>query len=166
CGQLSSEVLCGFISGSVSISAGAAGLAAGRGRISSYFYMVTSAILSVLAACLGTLAIALLGLTFARGGTDSDFSVSDGLRVVLFLLELCVAVMQTALAGRYACCPASSAVAPNGGAQVMSELAVTVESGRAPPAYPGWATASWKVNVPSPPTYEEALAGPALSAHH
>uniref|UniRef100_A0A1I8IVN1 MARVEL domain-containing protein n=1 Tax=Macrostomum lignano TaxID=282301 RepID=A0A1I8IVN1_9PLAT len=93
CGQLSSEVLCGFISGSVSISAGAAGLAAGRGRISSYFYMVTSAILSVLAACLGTLAIALLGLTFARGGTDSDFSVSDGLRVVLFLLELCVAVM-------------------------------------------------------------------------
>ncbi|PAA58839.1 hypothetical protein BOX15_Mlig023750g1, partial [Macrostomum lignano] len=75
-------------------------------------------------------------------------------------------IIQTALAGRYACCPASSAVAPNGGAQVMSELAVTVESGRAPPAYPGWATASWKVNVPSPPTYEEALAGPALSAHH
>uniref|UniRef100_A0A1I8FCM0 Uncharacterized protein n=1 Tax=Macrostomum lignano TaxID=282301 RepID=A0A1I8FCM0_9PLAT len=105
---------------------------------------------------------ALLGLTFARGGTDSDFSVSDGLRVVLFLLELCVAVMQTALAGRYACCPASSAVAPNGGApQAMSELAVTAESGRAPPAYPGWAAASWKVNVPSPPTYEEALAGPS-----
>uniref|UniRef100_A0A1I8FDT4 Secreted protein n=1 Tax=Macrostomum lignano TaxID=282301 RepID=A0A1I8FDT4_9PLAT len=33
---------------------------------------------------------------------------------------------------------------------------------RCPPAYPGWAAASWKVNVPSPPTYEEALAGPAL----
>uniref|UniRef100_A0A1I8JRH2 Cytochrome b561 domain-containing protein n=1 Tax=Macrostomum lignano TaxID=282301 RepID=A0A1I8JRH2_9PLAT len=168
CGQLSSEVLCGLHIGlGVHLCWGRR---AGRWQGPHQQLFLHASWLPAF----GTLAIALLGLTFARGGTDSDFSVSDGLRVVLFLLELCVAVMQVSHAlisyrlGRpLRLLPCQLRRGPERWRPgVMSELAVTAESGRAPPAYPGWAAASWKVNVPSPPTYEEALAGPALSAHH
>uniref|UniRef100_A0A1I8F6B5 Protein kinase domain-containing protein n=1 Tax=Macrostomum lignano TaxID=282301 RepID=A0A1I8F6B5_9PLAT len=118
CGQLSSEVLCGFISGSVSISAGAAGLAAAgaaSAAISTWSPAPSSA--SWLPALAPLSPFALLGLTFAREAptpTSQCFRWALA-RCAAFLLELPPCRPATPLAS------ASSVRGPNGGAQAMSE---------------------------------------------